>query len=70
MISDVMHLQLHAARRADLMREADRERLIRTFNRPRYRRDPATSTRRAPISTSIADGGAATTPRTTAGELA
>ena len=55
MISDVMHLQLHAARRVDLMHEADRERLIRTFNRPRNRRDPTTSTRRQPISTPIAE---------------
>jgi hypothetical protein len=70
MISYMVHLRLHAARRADLMRQADRQRLIRTLNRPRNRRDPATSTRREPISTLVADGGAATTPRTTAGELA
>lgn len=54
MISDVVHLQLHAARRADLMREADHERLIRTFRRPRNRRDAA-ATRRKSVSTSITD---------------
>jgi hypothetical protein len=35
MITDVVHLQLHAARRGDLLREADSERLSR-FSR-RYR---------------------------------
>jgi len=39
-----VHLQLHAARRADLVREADRERLIRTLKGPRNRRGPAAST--------------------------
>jgi hypothetical protein len=42
MISGLVHLQLHTARHADLMREADRERLIRTVHRPpRNRRNPA-----------------------------
>jgi hypothetical protein len=37
MISDFVLLQLHAARHADLIREADHERLIRTARRQRDR---------------------------------
>ncbi len=37
MISDFALLQLHAARHADLIREADHERLIRTARRQRDR---------------------------------
>jgi len=70
MIASLVHLQLHAARQDDLMREADRERLIRTLKRPRNRRDPATGTRREPVRPSTADGGASPPPRTTAGEVA